>query len=311
MDKVIRAIKCSQCQELLDTPVLLPCHHTICNKHVSGDRLRCANCGVEHEIPAQGFVVVEALCDIISSRIGCIDLGAEHKEATKSCTTLTSYVEYIEYLLNNPSSYSVEKIGLLRNEVHVKCEQLKLKIDAESKKMFDRLDEYESRCKCVHKGDFKANMKSRYELVSKGYRSRLLGWTDELNEIKVDQPRWKLIRQESFTGIQKLNDFMKSLREEILLKEFKNYEREVESFKKISIDSGFVQKKDAATENENDFSLSRVKSSPDLVQNAYANLRLFRQSEPPSGGSSDSDKSNRRSRKSVLGLFSSRLMKNI
>lgn len=55
MEKISKALKCVECKEILEIPaVLLPCYHSICQKHVSakknsGDKLKCDKCEFEHD----------------------------------------------------------------------------------------------------------------------------------------------------------------------------------------------------------------------------------------------------------------------
>ena len=54
MDKVKKAIKCVNCLEVLKSPVLLPCSHSICDKHVTDsdkETIKCGLCKVDHLIP--------------------------------------------------------------------------------------------------------------------------------------------------------------------------------------------------------------------------------------------------------------------
>jgi hypothetical protein len=88
MDRIRNAIKCSICHEILESPVILPCTDTICLKHVSNQSngvVRCGKCGVEHQIPANGFLSVPSLEAIIKSEIGHFDFGSVHNKAKKSC----------------------------------------------------------------------------------------------------------------------------------------------------------------------------------------------------------------------------------
>ena len=166
MDKVLKAIKCPECKQLLETPVLLPCHHSICEKHVnekkSGEKLICSKCGIDHEIPTNRFPLNEALCDIIEAQISSIDFGCFHKEATESCAKLRQNIKDMENLLNNPGDYTYDEIGQLKNLVHLKSEQLKLKIDEEAEKLLDNLNEYQSLCNNLLTNDLNLMWKRKY-----------------------------------------------------------------------------------------------------------------------------------------------------
>ena len=79
MDIILNAIKCAICHEILESPVFLPCSDSICKKHISNqtnDVIRCEKCGVEHQIPTNGFPRNPSLEAIIKSDIGHIDFGS-------------------------------------------------------------------------------------------------------------------------------------------------------------------------------------------------------------------------------------------
>jgi hypothetical protein len=80
MDKVKKAIKCVNCLEVLKSPVLLPCSHSICDKHLTdGDKetIKCGLCKVDHLIPENeiGFPKNQALEDVIASNIDSFNFG--------------------------------------------------------------------------------------------------------------------------------------------------------------------------------------------------------------------------------------------
>ena len=150
MDIILNAIKCEICHEILESPVLLPCTDNICKKHVSNQTngvIRCEKCGVEHQIPAHGFLSVPALEAIIKSEIGHMDFGSVHNETKKSCESIENTLKEFEVLLKDPFVFTHEKISELKNSVQLKGEELKLRIDEEMKILLDKLEEYERQSK--------------------------------------------------------------------------------------------------------------------------------------------------------------------
>ena len=71
MEKARKAISCVECLKRLESPVFLPCSHSICENHVkevNKTSIKCGECGVEHKIPENaGFPRNHALEDIIST----------------------------------------------------------------------------------------------------------------------------------------------------------------------------------------------------------------------------------------------------
>ena len=56
--------KCTFCNSLLESPIILPCSETICEKHlnemksaqISSKNIKCTLCTNQHQIPADGFI---------------------------------------------------------------------------------------------------------------------------------------------------------------------------------------------------------------------------------------------------------------
>lgn len=265
MDKVIKAIKCAKCQKTLESPVLLPCNHSICKKHVTEknikDTLKCPKCGVDHKVPSSGFLLNEALSELISAKIDSIDLGRVHKEAKDSCDELNRFINIIDRLLKNPSRFTYDEINRLRNRVHIRSEEIKLKIDEETDKLILKLDEYENRCRVSVTTDAYFNERSKFELCKDKGLTDLAWFKKELDEIKFDEVKWDVINRMSSEKVRELEATVKALKEELLLKEFNRYSSEVDRFERLDIDSLFGQlNRDKCVDGVNKIKSSIVQS---------------------------------------------------
>lgn len=188
MDKILNAIKCVNCQEILTTPVLLPCYHSICKSHVKVDNkntVRCGKCGSEHSVPVNGeFPLNEALDVIIKANVARLDFGSLHREAKKSCETFENLLNEIEILLNDPFCLAHDHIGGLKNNIQIKGEELKLRIDQEMKKLFDRLDDYQKQCKSyVTCAEYQVESQ-KFNNQLKTARAELSNWIENLNMLE-------------------------------------------------------------------------------------------------------------------------------
>ena len=152
MNRIQNAIKCAHCHEILQSPVIIPCNHIICKIHVLNqkskiiDFIRCEKCEIQHLIPSNGFQPVSALQEIIEAEIANIDLGSVYKSAKKSCESFGETLKELDNLLNDPKSYTQLRISELENNLKIKGEELKSRIDQEMNKYINRLKEYESEC---------------------------------------------------------------------------------------------------------------------------------------------------------------------
>ena len=132
MDSILNTIKCSICHEILESPVVLPYNETVYKNmcrinQLKHDLLRCDKCGVEHQIPTNGFQPNIALQKIIEVGIAGLDFSSVHNEAKQSCESFEKLIQEVEVLLKD----------------QLKGNELKLVIDQEMKKHIDKLDEYE------------------------------------------------------------------------------------------------------------------------------------------------------------------------
>lgn len=183
MDKILSVIKCPQCLKILDAPVFLPCSDSMCKKHINPNEqsIKCQKCGVEHQIPKEGFPFNKGLAE---AEIAKLDFGKTHNKAKKSCKSVENVLNEVELTLRDPNNYTHQKISDLRNTVQLKGDALKLRIDQEMQKLFDMLDEYERQCKgLLSTNEYKnENVKINNEL--KAVHSNLDSWIETLNKLR-------------------------------------------------------------------------------------------------------------------------------
>lgn len=170
MSKILNAIKCSNCQHILNSPLILPCNHSICKKHLSesDESICCGKCEKEHPIPKNGFQPNEALAEVVESeisRLRCLEEADEANERIE-CEAM---LREIENSLKNPASFIQDQINELRNEVKSKGAEHKLKLDQGMKIILAKLDKYEDQCKSefsIHKYSTEAQyLKDELKLV--------------------------------------------------------------------------------------------------------------------------------------------------
>ena len=234
MNKIQKIIICSECNKVFETPIILPCNHSICHKHVNkksiGDKFKCSKCGLDHEISANRFPLNEDLCEIIETQIAS---SSVHKEAVESVDNLNRMIEDVDNLINDPSSYFYEEISELKNRVNLKSEQLKLKIDEEKDKLLKKLDDYKTRCDS--KTPLNLMYKKEYVLFKEWSSSRLFSYKSKFDESKLKQI------------IKACNESVRELGEEVkqfksyMSKKFMKYSNHVDFFEQISIDDLFIR----------------------------------------------------------------------
>lgn len=249
MEIVLNALKCSDCRNILSQPITLPCGHSICKSHTTekpDDLVICAKCGSKHA--NSGFVVSQALADMITSQLTLLDFGPEHKESVKSWDECKKQLNQNDSILGDKDNFIFESVGGLKNKVLLKSEQLKLKIDVITQDLIDDLAAYEKLCMTRHKAakstsggdadddEFLA-MIDEFTKRNEEAKSRLNELSLGLNDFKVDQEKWRNIKAECESKYSEMSSGLKSLQKQLLMNdEFEKKALEVEFFEKANID---------------------------------------------------------------------------
>lgn len=238
MDKVLNALKCSNCRNILEAPVVLSCGHTICLKHtqVTDKYIICSECGSSHENNGE-FVVSKALADMIEAKLSSLYFGPQYKESVKSVKYVREQLKKNGRILDDSNYFIHESIGELRNKVLLKSEQLKVRIEEITRELLDDLDKYESECKENRNGF--VSFVDKFKRQNKKAEKSCEKWTIELNELKVDDHKWKRIKEESEKELIVLCQNLKEFEQELLINEFDNKKYLIESFENANIDAAF------------------------------------------------------------------------
>lgn len=244
MFKITNAIKCVNCRELLETPVILPCSHSVCKKHttIEAASICCLKCGEEHVQPTNGngFLLNEALAEIIEAQLGSLEFGTEHyNHAKQSCQDLDDLLTKIERLLHDPFNFTYEAIEFFKNVVQLKGEEAKLRIDEEMTRLIDSLNKYKSECKDnLETREYLREM-GRFESEIEASRQNLEMWLCKLDEF--NEEGWKKIKRESEKAIRMFETNLAQFKIDLLLqKRFWEYRAEIEqAFGKFELETEY------------------------------------------------------------------------
>lgn len=221
MDRVFNALKCVNCREILSTPVILPCGHTICQKHtqVDDDKVICSECGIQHE--NKGFVVSKSVTEMINAQLAALDFGPQHKKTNESCDQLKNLIEKSDCLLNDLDYHINEEIGMLKYRIVLRSEELKKQINEITQEMLDGLERYEVECKTnceenVKETDFRSLMDKLKE-KNEDAKKKLSEWSSVLNELKVNEQKWKNIQEDCEETIKHLTNNLSNVEIEMFM----------------------------------------------------------------------------------------------
>lgn len=220
MNKIVSSINCVNCKNVLTSPVLLPCTHTICKQHtidVKGPIL-CCLCQKEHLIPPNtGFPHIT------------LDFGDEYREANHSCHNLHDLLVEIDEILNDPSNFTIKAIANLKNIVQSKGDEIKLNIEKQMNHLISKLDEYSKDCQSSLSTNDYLNISKKMRAEKEEAEKNLQKWISSLNEIKFDEKEWTLIKTESENAIKRFQVELDNFKTDILLeKRFDQFIDEIE-----------------------------------------------------------------------------------
>ena len=247
MNTVLNALKCVNCRKTLSQPIILPCGHSICKSHADADQqhVMCSQCGVEHS--NKGFTDIKALSDLILVQLNNLDFGPCHNESVKSCEELKKQLQKNDLLLDDSEFFIHDKINELKNKVLLKSEQVKLRVDEITQELIDELNEFEQSCKARLKQNIQPNeefesVKNEFRRLNEENKLKLESWSNLLNELKVDETKWKEIKVECAKTLENMDLKIKQFEKELLMNKFADKSAHVGIFTNADIDSLFQKK---------------------------------------------------------------------
>lgn len=242
MNHLRNAITCVNCKNVLESPVFLPCSHTICHKHTlkrssDGEKraVVCQTCNIEYAVPISGeFPPNTHLASVIES-IGQIDYGQEYNDAKQSCQNFDQLLTRLEQVLNDPRNYTFDAICILKDAVQLRGEKLKLRIDDKMREFFMKLEKYEFERERALKADEFRDKLMMLELMKNDARDELAAWENTLNQIKQNQNEWRQIKSKSEMAIENFKSQLCQFRSDLLDQRIYNqFHTEIErDFKKL------------------------------------------------------------------------------
>lgn len=242
MDKVLNALKCSNCRSILTSPVTLPCGHTICQSHtrVSDENIICSECESSHA--NKNFAVNQALANMIEAQLSSFDFGPKYKECVQSVENVREQLRKNELAVNDSDYFIHESIDKLRNKVVLKSEQLKTRIDEITQELLDDLDMFERECKEEkrHHGIKQNSFVDEFKRQNDAAMESCEKWSNELNELRFDDHKWTTIKEESEKELGALRGKLGQFERELLANNESDKKKYlVDLFETVNLDSSF------------------------------------------------------------------------
>lgn len=143
MEEVFNSFKCLVCHFVLQSPIVLPCGNSICQRHVTKHVhkiFQCRLCSQGHHVTEQGFPPNNTINNLIETNFG------EYKCAYNSCKSLKTTIEQLRALKNNPMAHINTTIEQLKQQVRARRSELINEVIQKSEQTISELDLYETRC---------------------------------------------------------------------------------------------------------------------------------------------------------------------
>ena len=226
-------IKCVNCCPILNSPVLLPCGHSICKHHAettSDTMIKCGKCGRDHLIPSEGFINQESLAAIIETEFYSINLGEENEQAKTDYETLEMLINQVNSFLADPTYQTREKIDDIKNKIYLKREQVKLEIDQETDKLIDKLDQYVKKLLTqLDENEFKQTL-SELDSINRAGNTKLNEFKKQLNLVSLDEAKWENISEQIISEQKKISGKLRSIRQSLIKSDFEDIQADTRLF---------------------------------------------------------------------------------
>jgi predicted component of type VI protein secretion system len=224
-------LKCVNCQQLMVSPVFLPCGCSICHRHtidVNWGHVICCSCEIEHPTNGNQFLPNKALAKKIETQLAR-NQNPSNIEVLKICERFDEILTNIEYILNDPFNFANEAINYLENFVQLKGEEMmftsesdndemndnflaqseirkkkeKLEIEKKMNLAFNKLDEYKKDCKYILKTrEFLAKL-CELDVKKVEARKELSNWLVKINEFSGNSRERRNVKRKMKMEIKK------------------------------------------------------------------------------------------------------------
>lgn len=232
-------LRCAHCQNILKTPVFLPCGHSICQEHqqqesrantsterqvestITNKSIDCKACQKSYNIPESGFIRNIMGEQLLENRL---HLVVAQNAAFKACLGLRKQASKVQRLQNIAKTTIVSRVlGELKTKVNKKRDEMKQKIDSDADKLVKEIDQLETECKN------KPQNPLRSEAIAKALKSSdesLLKWEnkDLMNERGLEE--WNGLTNQA-------NKLTVNLNHELLISEKELFNEQIKDINKM------------------------------------------------------------------------------
>lgn len=255
---------CQKCMKTYETPVILPCGHSICQKHVieskrqfmsttstmtsgTAAKVICDECTKIFEIPPEGFTCNVAVEKMLESQYPSISMLPELKAALQSFKVLAEVYNESRVFMSEPEVEVNRALSVLRNQVDLRREEIKMSADKEALDIIKELDEYEMKSKrrlqhthsnatstAANNESDKENENCRLNETFRLTESNLKQWEEEFKKFGGgDSRRWRAIHNEAVKNCLELSKKIRPIKRKLFTDNFALIENKAKKFCRI------------------------------------------------------------------------------
>lgn len=235
MENLFETIKCIECKCILQSPIVLPCGKSVCQKHITSQQQQhyfCHSCAHNHIIPETGFAANNAVQLLIDLNLG------GYKQAYNACEQLKSALGELEALHADPLAQIALVISALKGEIRTRRDQMIVEIEQKSEHLIVDLESYQRECASALsrlKGGGGVLGKSLESKIEKK-RTRLDVLRDELADLETaNGMKWKSILERSEAEMREINASLEQIRRMLLLNKLEKFKEKNDLFCQIKL----------------------------------------------------------------------------
>ena len=255
MIDISETMSCAVCSNVLESPLVLPCGHSICKVHLTisltmstSDELSssssqpsdpkkrrtnqekktkifCVKCDTDQEVGENGLPVNKLAEELLSHKLHKIEFCEKYKEATNAFKKLDAFISECELFARDAESEIADTIGDIKRRVDLCREQLKARIDHNALELINDLEAFEMECR-------EPFAIKRFEELKDGFVKTHLSlakdearqWLASLNSFENNRDVWIKIADQSQKRVKDLCQVMTSLHSELFLNRLHEFE---------------------------------------------------------------------------------------
>ena len=223
MESILEILTCKYCKEIFkSTPIILNCcSETICQNHIDDfkeNHQESFSCHLCNKIIDQNIFPINKIAEnFLKMNLHELNFGDQFNKSKNSCKKLEKVLKDLEDVKRDPENFIFDYVSNIKNDIDLKREELKLKIDKISNNSIKRIEDFEKKCyenlKTYLMGKKIAELNKEIATV----KTKLIRWNNDLKLLVIDERNWDEIRLKSALQCNQLENLLNTFKSELIL----------------------------------------------------------------------------------------------